>query len=45
VAALIAELGLSGPSSMGKLMPILVERFKGKAEGRILNQVARELLI
>jgi uncharacterized protein len=45
VAALIAELGLSGPSSMGKLMPILVERFKGKAEGRVLNQVARELLI
>lgn len=44
VAALIAELGLQGPSSMGKLMPSLMERFKGKAEGRILSQLARELL-
>jgi uncharacterized protein len=44
VAALIAELGLRGPSSMGKLMPILMERFKGRAEGRLLSQVARELL-
>ncbi|WP_129626917.1 GatB/YqeY domain-containing protein [Candidatus Oscillochloris fontis] len=44
VAALIAELGLSGASSMGKLMPVLMERFKGQAEGRVLSQVARELL-
>ncbi|NNJ12672.1 GatB/YqeY domain-containing protein [Chloroflexales bacterium ZM16-3] len=44
VADLIAELGLSGPSSMGKLMPALMERFKGRAEGRLLSQVARELL-
>ncbi len=44
VATLIAELGLSGPSSMGKLMPALMERFKGRAEGRLLSQVARELL-
>jgi len=44
VAALIAELGLQGSSSMGKLMPVLMERFKGKAEGRILSQLARELL-
>ena len=44
VAALIAELGLSGPSSMGKLMPALIERFKGRAESRTLSQVARELL-
>jgi uncharacterized protein YqeY len=44
VADLIAELGLRGPSSMGKLMPALMERFKGRAEGRLLSQVARELL-
>lgn len=44
VAALITELGLSGPASMGKLMPTLMERFKGRAEGRDLSQVARELL-
>jgi uncharacterized protein YqeY len=44
VAALIAELGLSGTSSMGRLMPALMERFKGRAEGRLLSQMARELL-
>ena len=44
VAALIAELGLSGPAAMGKLMPVLIERFKGRADGRLLSQVARELL-
>ncbi|MEI7644665.1 MAG: GatB/YqeY domain-containing protein [Chloroflexales bacterium] len=44
VATLIAELGLHGPASMGKLMPALLERFKGRAEGRLLSQVARELL-
>jgi uncharacterized protein YqeY len=44
VAALIAELGLRGPASMGKLMPTLLERFKGRADGRVLSQLARELL-
>jgi uncharacterized protein YqeY len=44
VAALIAELGLSGPSAMGKLMPALLERFKGRADSRTLSSVARELL-
>ncbi|WP_298820382.1 GatB/YqeY domain-containing protein [Chloroflexus sp.] len=44
VAAVIAELGVSGPAAMGKVMPVLLERFKGKAENRLLSQVARELL-
>lgn len=44
VAALIGELGLSGPQSMGKLMPALLERFKGRAESRTLSQLAKELL-
>ncbi|MFV9507460.1 MAG: GatB/YqeY domain-containing protein [Oscillochloridaceae bacterium umkhey_bin13] len=44
LAAVIAELGLSGPAAMGKLMPVLMERFKGRAEGRMLSQLARELL-
>jgi hypothetical protein len=44
VSALIAELGLSGPGGMGKLMPVLQERFKGRAENRTLSAVARELL-
>ncbi len=44
VAAVIAELGASSPAAMGKVMPVLVERFKGRADGRVLNQLARELL-
>ncbi len=44
IADLIAELGLRSPADMGKLMPVLMERFQGRAEGRLLSQVARELL-
>ncbi len=44
IADLIAELGLRSPADMGKLMPVLMERFHGRAEGRLLSQVARELL-
>lgn len=44
VAALIAELGLSGPGDIRKLMPALMQRFKGQADGRVLSQLAGELL-
>ncbi len=44
IADLIAELGLSSPADMGKLMPVVMERFQGRAEGRLLSQVAREVL-
>lgn len=44
VEAVVAELGVSGPAAMGKVMPVLVERFKGRADGRLLNQLAREVL-
>lgn len=44
LAELIREEGLSGPAAMGKLMPLVMERFKGRAEGRLLSQLARELL-
>jgi hypothetical protein len=45
IAAIIAEQGLSGPAAMGKLMPILIERFRGRADGRLLSQLARESLL
>jgi uncharacterized protein YqeY len=44
VAAMIAELGLSGPAAMGKLMPKLLERYKGRAANSTLSSLARELL-
>lgn len=44
IAAIIAEMGLSGPSAMRSLMPVLMERLKGRADGRMLSQLARDLL-
>lgn len=44
VAAKIAEIGAIGPGDMGKIMPVLMQAFKGQADGRVINQVAREVL-
>jgi uncharacterized protein len=44
VAEVIAGLGAVGPNDMNKVMPALMQRFKGQADGRVINQVAREVL-
>jgi hypothetical protein len=44
IATVISDMGLHGPQDMGKLMPVLMERFKGRADARLLSQLARELL-
>jgi uncharacterized protein YqeY len=44
VAEQLAQLGLSGQSAMGKVMPVMMQQFKGRADGRVINQVVRELL-
>lgn len=44
VAAKISEIGNVGPSDMGKVMPVVMKEFKGKADGRVINQVVREIL-
>ncbi len=44
VAELIAGLGVSGPAAIGKVMPVLMQQFKGRADGKVINQVAREIL-
>lgn len=42
--AKIAEVGASGPGDIGKVMPVVMKEFKGKADGRVINQVVREIL-
>lgn len=47
VAAIIEEMAGGepmGPADMKRVMPVVMERMRGKAEGRVLNQLVRELL-
>ena len=40
----VAEAAATGPQDMGKVMRHLMPSLKGKADGRTVNQVVRELL-
>jgi len=41
----IAESGAQGPQQLGQVMRILMPRIKGRADGKLVNEVVRELLV
>lgn len=40
----ITESGASGPKEMGKVMAVLMPKVKGRADGKLVNSIVRELL-
>ena len=44
VKSAIKESGATSVQDMGKIMPILIPKTKGKADGNLVNKIVRELL-
>ena len=41
---LVKELNATSMKDMGKVMGLATQRFAGKAEGKLISQIVRELL-
>ena len=44
VRRVIEETGAAGAKDLGKVMPVLMQQFQGRADGREVSEVVRELL-
>lgn len=40
----VAATGAQGPKEMGKVMSVLMPKVKGRADGKLVNQIAKEIL-
>ncbi len=40
----IAEVGASSLRDLGRVMPVMMARLRGQADGKLINQVVRDLL-
>ncbi|MDP2728633.1 MAG: GatB/YqeY domain-containing protein [Dehalococcoidia bacterium] len=43
-AQIISEVGARGRQDIGKVMPQVISRFRGKADGRLISEIVQELL-
>jgi uncharacterized protein YqeY len=44
VAQVIAEVGASGPADTNKVIPVLMKELKGKADGKLVQELVKEKL-
>jgi hypothetical protein len=44
IKAIVAELGVSGPAAMGKVMPLAMSQLGGQADGKMISKIVKELL-
>lgn len=44
VKAAVAETGASSPKDMGRIMACVMPKTKGRADGKVINEIARALL-
>ena len=44
IAAIIAETGAKNAGEIGKVMPVAMKKLAGKADGKMISEITRELL-
>ena len=44
VEGIVKEIGAKDLSDIGKVMPLVVKRGKGKVDGKLANDILKELL-
>ena len=44
ITAIVAETGAAGPKEMGKVMGVASKRLAGKAEGKAISAMVKEVL-